>query len=130
MRLVAQRVLSTRGLQGINAFCFLHGGYVWLDRPPAEIAEAPGELVNSSVVVPPPGNRVRSYLDILTPDQTPNQKILHDILDPIDLFANQPLPLNVQSGDTTFAFNIEQALAPAWHRELEVLLHNALAVRV
>jgi hypothetical protein len=130
MRLVAQRVISAGGLQGINAFCFLHGGYVWLDRPPQEVADAPGELVNSSIVVPPPGNRVRSYLNILTPDQTPNQKILYDILNPIDLFANQPLPLHVQSGDITFTFNIEQALAAAWHRELEVLLHSALAVRV
>lgn len=130
MRLVAQRVISTRGLQGVNAFCFLHGGYVWLDRPPAQILEAPGELVNSNIIVTPPGNRVQSYLDIVTPDQTPNQKILYDILNPIDLFANQPLPLTVQSGDTNFTFNIEQSLAPAWHREVEVLLHNALAVRV
>jgi hypothetical protein len=130
MRLVAQRVIAPGGLQGVNAFCFLHGGYVWLDQPPPEIAMAPGELVNSNVVVPPPGNRVRSYLDIVTPDQTSNQKILYDILNPIDLFANQPLPLNAHSGDTTFTFNIEQALAAAWHRELEVLVHHALAVRV
>lgn len=130
MRLVAQRVLSARGLQGVNAFCYLHGAYVWLDRPPLHIMDAPGELVNSNITVQPPGNRVRSYLDIVTPDQTANQKILDDILNPIDLFANQPLPLNVQSGDTNFTFNIEQSLAPAWHRELEVLLHNALAVRV
>jgi hypothetical protein len=85
---------------------------------------------NSTLVVPPPGNRVRSYLDIVTPDKTPNEKILYDILNPIDLFANEPLPLNAHSGATTFTFNIEQALAAAWHRELEVLLHNALAVRV
>jgi hypothetical protein len=130
MRLVAQRVLSPKGLQGINAFCYLHGPIVWLELPPSEVTAAPGHLANAVVEVRPPGNRVRSYLDILTPDRTLNQQVETDIIDCIDLFTNPAFPLKVHHGETTFQFDIELALAPGWHRELVVLLHRSLAVRV
>jgi hypothetical protein len=130
MRLVAQRVRSAAGLEGINAFCYLHGPIVWLELPPPEIASAPGHIANLIIEVKPPGNRVRSYLDIWTPDETSNQQVQTDILDCIDLFTNPEFPLKVHGGETTFHFNVELALAPGWHRELLVLLHRSLAVRV
>ena len=130
MRLAAQRVIAPAGTQGVNAFCYLHGPYRWLDRAPPEIAMNPGVLVNSHVEVPPPGNRVRSFLEILAPDATASQQLQSDISDSVSLFENQPFPLSVQIGSTSFQFNVERALAPAWHHEIEVLLHYALAVRV
>ena len=130
MRLVAQRVRAPAGREGINAFCYHHGPRVWLDRAPAEVVETPGRLMNAHVEVPPPGNRVRSFLDITTPDTTPNAQVENDVSSCIDLVEDNPFPLDMHSGDTTFQFNLELALAPAWRRELLVLLHRALEVRV
>lgn len=130
MRLVAQRVRSVRGDDGINAFYYAHGPYVWLDSPPPEIRRARGHLINSHVAVRPPGNRVRSYLEILAPDETSNAKVEQDMAACVDLFAAPRFPLKVQSGDSTFEFDVEQPLAPAWRREIIVLLHSALVVRV
>ena len=86
--------------------------------------------MNSQVEVPPPGNRVRSYLEIVAPDDTPTHDIERSVADSIDLFADQRLPLHVEYGGTNYEFNAELALAPAWRRELLVLLHRALEVRI
>lgn len=129
MRLTAQRVISPSGVQGINAFCYLHGPYFWLDEPPPEISGSQGQLTNSHVEVPPPGNRVRSYLEILAPDETPSGSISKDVLDCTGFFERQSMPIQMQSGDTHFTFDIDGELAPAWHRELALLLRVALGVR-
>src|SRR4051812_4485674 len=102
MRLVAQRVQSALGQQGINAFYYAHGPDVWLDKPPPEIAQSPGHLLNAHVEVRPPGNSVRSYLEIVAPDGVANGKIEADVVGCIDLFTERQLPLKVQSGDSTF----------------------------
>ena len=74
MYLAAHRVVSpVTGAEGINAFAYGHGPYVWHGAPPFTPEENPGTLFESSIEpqVAPPGNRVRSYLDVLTPDETP-----------------------------------------------------------
>lgn len=129
MRLVAQRVRSpSTHREGINAFCYLHGPVTWLDDPPADLPG--GVLMNARAEVPPPGNRVRSYLEIVAPDETPSHVMEREVEDSIDLLENQPFPLRLQSGDTTFQFDVESALAPAWRQEMRALLHRALEVRV
>ena len=71
MYLVAQRVLAPAGTEGINAFCYVHGPYVWQGLPPAGIPDQnPGTLAAQTIVIRPPGNRVRSYLDVVAPDET------------------------------------------------------------
>jgi len=129
MRLTAQRVVSPHGKDGINAFCYLHGPHSWLDEPPPEIMNDPGRLANSHVEVEPPGNRVRSYLDVIAPDHVPSDKIARDVIDAVTVLSSEPLPLKVQSGDTTFIFNAELRLAAGWQGELKSLLWRALAVR-
>lgn len=130
MRLVAQRVRSPANSEGINAFCFLHGPIAWLESPPPEIEQSQGVLMNSHVEVPPPGNRVRSYLEIMTPDDTPNHQVERDVTESIDLLQDLPFPFKLEGGGTTFEFDVELALAPAWRRELLFLLHRALEARV
>jgi hypothetical protein len=129
MRLTAQRVASPEGKEGINAFCYLHGPQTWLDEPPAEVINNPGHLAHSHVEVLPPGNRVRSYLDVLAPDHVPSDKIARDVIDAVALLLNRSLPLQIHSGDTTFTFNAELRLAAGWQGELKTLLWHALAVR-
>lgn len=129
MRLSAQRVVSPRGEKGINSYCHLHGPSNWLDEPPAEILSSPGDLASSREEVPPPGNRVRSYLDIIAPDHVPSAKIAREVIDAVTLLPSPPLPMRVQSGNMTFIFNAERSLAAAWQGELKTLLWHALAVR-
>ena len=71
-----------------------------------------------------------SYIDILASDSTPNARIIHDVRQCIGLLAERNLPMRVQSGDTHFTFDLEPTLAPAWRRELEILLQYAISVRV
>ncbi len=128
MHLIAQRVRSLQDQEGVNAFCYSHGPIRWLDKPPSDLH--PGRLVNSRMEITPPGNRIRSFLEIIAPDVTPSRQVWKAIMECIDLFENKKLPLNVLSGDIAFQFDLDSALAPAWRQELEFLLHHALAVRV
>jgi hypothetical protein len=78
MYLVAQHVLSPAGRgEGVNAFCYLHGpDLAWLGVPPEGIpGQNPGVLTAQLISVAPPGNRVRSYLDVIAPDETPQAEI-------------------------------------------------------
>lgn len=76
MYVVAQRVISTGGSSGINAFLFLHGeleiqGMSWSDPDVEVIADShPGKLVLQRVEQPTGGNDVTSYLDIVASDST------------------------------------------------------------
>jgi hypothetical protein len=127
MHLIAQRVQSSQGQEGINAFCYLHGPIGWSEGPPPDLP--PGKLANSRMEVPPPGNRIRSFLEVRTPDVTPSRQVLRAVIDSIDPFQNKSFPLDVLSGDVSFQFDLDLALAPAWRQELEFLLHHALSVR-
>lgn len=131
MLLTAQRVIAPDGRQGVNAFYYRHGAPAWIGRAnEAELARR-AELVNTNVALPPPGNRVRSYLDIWAPDFTPTGQVFRDVVEPLDLLVNtQQLPWNLSNGNTTFKFDLEADLAPGWYSELTHLLECALHVRV
>lgn len=87
MYLTAHRVRADSGRRGaspsgFNAFAYLHG-----EQPvPAslsidEVAEtAPGEMVEQSVEVPPGGNFVDSYLDVVASDELGRDR-LRQLLD-------------------------------------------------
>ncbi len=134
MRIVTHRVVqpgtSPYRSTGINAYCYVHPGRVWLDEPPQDLG--PGQLVNRIIEVDPPrGNRVRSFLDIIAPDSTSNRQIVSAIGDGASLLADtdHELPWNISHGEIRFSFNAEQALAEQWQIELKMLLGYALAVR-
>jgi hypothetical protein len=132
--LVAQRVRSRDGKQGINAFCYQHPHpRIWLGAVPREVLEGPRTLVNSRIEVSPPGNNaVRSFLDIWFPEIVSDHRITDRILRAADLLADttQTLPWSLETGDVTFMFNADHALALGWREELSILLAHALSVRV
>jgi hypothetical protein len=81
----AHRVRAADGTEGINVFLHLHGeGFVWPETPwsLAQLAEHPGTLVWKRVQVPPGGNKVLSFLDVIAPDDTPESDV-EDILVPL-----------------------------------------------
>ena len=133
MLLTAQRVRRFSGEEGINAFCSLHGPYDWFGPPPAGsgIPDVnPGERVNERVEVQPGGNHVRSYLDIIAPDETPTSEILAAGPQLIGAFLGQELPWEGTIGRCTFRFNLELDLVDQWAEEFQELLVAALQVRV
>lgn len=130
MKLVAQRVLRTSDdAGGVNAYCYLHPGITWFHEPPAALDR--GHLSGQIIELPPPGNRVRSYLDITTPDTTPDEQISNAVLRCSRMLhdVRQRLPWNLRMGPTVFEFNIELGLADQWDTEIRLLLGYALQAR-
>ena len=131
MFLTAHHVHSpTRDVEGVNAYCFLHGSYVWGAEPPPGIPEDnPGTLVHSSTPVPPPGNRVRAYVDIIASDETPTPEIIQAALGFLDASASASVPWQRTVGRCTFRFNLDASLEPGWRDKFKELLSAALRVR-
>jgi hypothetical protein len=131
MRLVAQRVLSpTKGATGINAYCYFHPERDWLDAPPDDLGR--GVLRGRIIEVDPPsGNRVRSFLDITTPDHTTDLHITESVLSGADLLQSggESLPWTLTHLETLFESNLELGLVQQWDIELRMLLGYALQAR-
>ncbi len=131
MYLTAQRVRSSEGAEGINAFQYAHGPDVWDGLPPRGMPdENPGELVAQSILVPPPGNRVRSYLDVVAPDETAPSEIRPAFIAFISDAQRGPLPWIGISGRVFFRVGMEQPLAEQWQREIASLYRATEALRV
>src|SRR5262245_46590782 len=81
MYLTAHLVRSQDGAEGINAFLHLHGAeFLWPDDAVALADTHPGTTVLRQTSVPPGGNHVRAYLDILAPDRTPPREIEQSLI--------------------------------------------------
>jgi hypothetical protein len=127
MYLTAQHVVSSDGSAGINAFHYQHGPLVWQGLPPPGIPDLePGTLVNQSVVVEPPGNRVRSYLDVIAPDETPVAEIRQAFIGFLSEAQPTPLPWAGVSGSCFFRLSMERTLAAHWQREVALLYHAVI----
>ena len=122
MYVCAQRVFRPNdAAQGINSFYYLHGPYVWQGALPTGLLpeENPGVFTDSIVEIDPPGNRVRSYLDVVAPDGTPLGHLVHAV---VSLGVAVALPVVWGQGNVWCRFGAEQALAVQWRHELQRLL--------
>lgn len=129
MYLTAHRVQApprdgNPGRQGVNAFYYVHGQRAWKGAPPAELLPEsdPGIFVDSIVEIPPPGNTVRSYLDMMALDGTSLAQLRAAIA-----AAPRPaaLPVIWSVGDVWCRFGTDVRLAPQWRRELQRLFARA-----
>jgi hypothetical protein len=119
MYLTAQRVRSPTGVEGINAFRYVHGAVVWQGLPPSGLPdEDPGTLVAQSIAVPPPGNRVRSYLDVVAPDGTPWDEILPALMTVVSEAQRGAIPWAGIAGRCFFRVSMDREIAAHWQREL------------
>ena len=133
MYLTAQNVRSPKGVEGINAFHYSHGAtYAWQGLPPEGIPDKnPGTLVAETInVLPPGGNRVRSYLDVVAPDGTPWSEIRPAFIAFVSEAQRGPFPWIGVSGRVFFRIGIELALAQTWQREIAELYRAVQAVRI
>jgi hypothetical protein len=94
------------------------------------VVEAKAPLDSQSVSVPPPGNAVRSYLDIVVPDQPRWEEVRIALMDFVGQSQPQSLPWQGRSGRCLFGFGIEPALARQWQKEIAVLYRSAQALRL
>lgn len=132
MYLTAQHVVApTTQTEGINAFHYVHGAFTWEGLPPDGIPDRNlGTLVHQSVVVPPPGNRVRSYLDIVALDETTWNEIRQSFTTFVSEAQLGPLPWVGIVGRTYFRIGMERSLAGGWQREIADLYRAAQSARV
>ena len=126
MKLVAQRVMSpaTR-TQATQAFHYLHGEIVWTGPTPEGLGH--GMLQASRVELPPGGNHVLTYLDIVAPDETPTVAILRAFTEIYDL--ERPPPFVRTIGNCTFSSEMVHAFQLVWRAELIHLYNTAISVR-
>lgn len=132
MYLTAQHVASSAGRgEGINAFYYAHGNLTWMALPPVGIPDQnPGVLQYQTITVPAGGNRVRSYLDIVIPDEAPWTEIRQSFMTFISESRRQPFPWQAVVGRTLFRIGIESSLVNQWHREIADLYRAAQSVRI
>lgn len=113
MYLTAHHVRSQRHGEGINAFRHWHGlDFEWPDDASTLPERDPGKLDHGakSVDIPPGGNGVRAYIDVLAPDGTAIEAI-EAALDTLagDL-GQRRNPTVFRTGDVTIRFGVERAL--------------------
>ncbi|MCB1077739.1 MAG: hypothetical protein KDM64_07930 [Verrucomicrobiae bacterium] len=131
MYLTAQRVTNpTTGATGINCFLHLHGRSLgitpdWRFDDVNRISnQYPGEKTASKTDLSPGGNRVLSYLEIVSEDTTKPS----DLLEAITAFAEPPNPDEVVTrNDVSMFFFCSQALPHEYRaNELDVLKNRIL----
>ena len=116
--------------EGVNTFLYLHGSLTWDHPPPGIPDENPGTLERQSISVPPPGNAVRSYLDIAVPDDASWDEIRGGLMDFVGQSQPQRLPWSGTSGRCFFRLGMELGLARQWQRELAVLYRASQALHL
>ena len=75
MYITAHRVQNAAGLEGVNAFVHRHGDCSWPVDASRMPEENPGVLAMQRIELPPGGNAVVSYLDVLAPDGWPWEQV-------------------------------------------------------
>ena len=94
MYLTAHHVASrATQREGVNTFLYLHAGQAWEHLSPSDVpSHNPGTLFAQSISVRPPGNRVRSYLDIVVPDEVRWEQMHVGLMEFVGRCQSGPLP--------------------------------------
>jgi hypothetical protein len=114
----------------VNTFLYLHGAYAWTVLPPDIPDQNPGTLASQSISIRPPGNRIRSYLDIIAPDETRWDEVRTALMEFVGTYQRSRLPWNGQSGQCFIRLGMELGLASEWQKELAVLYRASQALRL
>jgi hypothetical protein len=89
-----------------------------------------GSLVNQLISVPPPGNRVRSFLDIVAPDELPWPSIQSAFVAFATARQEAAFPWTGTTGSCGFGMSMEEALARSWKAEVANLYRMAFTLRL
>jgi len=117
MYVTAHRVRTPHLVEGINAYLYVHGAQAWHAPPDPELD--PGALVHSMLTVEDVGgNEVRSFLDIVAPNEMWWSDIRQALMQLIGAMQHQPLPWQGVVGACRFRIGMDLLLARTWQQEL------------
>lgn len=127
MYVTAHLVRSSAGDEGINAFVHVHGvQFPWPDDA-ASLAETdPGKIVYRRVDLPPGGNQVRAYLDVLAPDDSARDAIEGALARLAGDLEERRNPTVFTQGKVTIRFGVELGLERLRAPQLHMLAPIAL----
>jgi hypothetical protein len=127
MYLTAQRVISYDARQGINAYVDLLADRLPTDTGAPASPSAIPTAIKRCEALPPAGNRVRSFLDIVAPAPLSVAEVQRLFDQAIAGLAAENLGhVEIQQGALTLRFGLEASLAMAWRREVRTLFETAL----
>ena len=130
MYLTAHHIVSpTTRREGINTFLYLHADQAWEHLwLPDVVTQNPGILQAQSISIAPPGNSVRSYIDIVAPDDVHWERVHDGLMEFVAFHQFSPLPWADMSQSLYFRVGMEFSLSDRWQKELAVLYRAAQAL--
>jgi len=127
MYVTAHLVRSSEGDEGINAFVHVHGVQFPWPQDAAPLADAdPGRVVHRRIDLPPGGNEVRAYLDVLAPDESPRDAIEDALTRLASDLEERRNPTVFIQGAVTIRFGVELGLERLRAQQLHMLAPIAL----
>lgn len=119
-------------LTGVNTYLYTHGdeGLDWQQPDHKIVQDVPGRLVASWTTVPPGSNEVRSFLDIVGPDQTPIDDVrtlLTDLESMIDGSSSKPV-CRRESLQARFSVSLGLQRLPSMRAEFTRLARHLVAM--
>jgi hypothetical protein len=109
---------------GINAYLYLHGR-TWQGSPPPNLPAARFER-RHELIEHHPGRRIRSFLDLVGPDDANSEELARAVAHVAKLVASGlPRPWVHLCGRCQATFLVEPALDGVWHAELYLLWQEA-----
>jgi hypothetical protein len=122
MYVTAHLVRANSGDEGINGFLHHHGAdFAWPADPAALPDAQPGAIVARRIDLPPGGNRVRAYLDVVAPDGTPRAALDQALAAFTRDLAERRNPTVFTAGDVAIRFGVELGLERIRDHQLAML---------
>lgn len=129
MYVTAHRVRNSSGMEGVNAFYYVHGPSLPSDLGSIPDGD-PGTLCTQSLAISPPGNRVRSFLDIVAPDGEGWPEVRHAFMSFVSGQHLAPFPWSARVGCCYLRTGMDTQAARAWRHEIALLFRAAQVVRL
>ncbi|MBF0441903.1 MAG: hypothetical protein HQK54_08375 [Oligoflexales bacterium] len=123
MYLTAHRVISPAKQEGINSFIHCHGstGIDWYGDVSKLPENNPGHLLKKNIAIPPGGNRVRSFLDVLCSDAAGVNKIVATLIKFREELTQRHNPTLYSHSGITIRFGVEDGLMLQRENEFDQL---------
>ena len=125
MFVTAHRVRSSDGLEAIHSYLHSHGPVDWPGDVSTWPESNPGELRLNKTTLPVGGHRVRSYLDVIAPDDTSSERIAKVIGGLAQDLEERRNPTVYREGAVTLRFGTELELDAIRPDELRALADHA-----
>lgn len=122
----AQRVSAGR-VGGINSFLYWHGRDIARSNPVELLDAPPGDLQVRLLEVDPGGNPVRSFLDVVVPDQSTRAHLETVLAMAERMRQPEAFPVTLRVANAAIRLHLDTSLVPVWQEELADLTEHVRA---